>query len=243
VNNALKFTESGTIELGYEKIDDYMKFYVRDSGIGIPVELHDKIFEPFRQVELEITYHYGGTGLGLSISRKLVELLKGKIWLESQPGHGSVFYFTIPLLTRNEMENPEKKPLERNDLQAQGKVVLIAEDDDTNYLYLEAALSKAKLKLLRALNGIQAVDMCKANKEIKLVLMDIKMPLMNGYDATVLIKQDRPDLPIIVQTAYAMVEERNMAFAAGCDDYIAKPIRKAELVELVMKYIGLTPNK
>jgi len=243
INNALKFTQSGTIEVGYELIEGYMKFYVRDSGIGIPVELHSKIFEPFRQVELEITYHYGGTGLGLSISRKLVELLKGKIWLESQPGQGSVFYFTVPLLTHNEMENSEQKPLERKDLQVQGKVVLIAEDDDTNYLYLEAALAKAKLKLLRAFNGIQAVEMCKTNKEIQLVLMDIKMPLMNGYDATVLIKQDRSDLPIIVQTAYAMVEERNMAFAAGCDDYIAKPIKKAELVEMVMKYIGLNQNK
>jgi CheY-like chemotaxis protein/anti-sigma regulatory factor (Ser/Thr protein kinase) len=243
VNNALKFTQAGTIEVGYEIIEGYMKFYVRDSGIGIPVELHDKIFEPFRQVELEITYHYGGTGLGLSISRKLVELLRGKIWRESQPGQGSVFYFTVPLLTRNEMENSKQKPSERKDLQAHGKVVLIAEDDDTNYLYLEAALSKAKLNLLRAFNGIQAVEMCKTNREIQLVLMDIKMPLMNGYDATVLIKQDQPNLPIIVQTAYAMVEERNMAFAAGCDDYIAKPIKKTELVEMVMKYIGLTQNK
>jgi PAS domain S-box-containing protein len=243
LNNALKFTHDGTIELGYEKIDGFMKFYVRDSGIGIPVELHDKIFEPFRQVELEITYHYGGTGLGLSISRKLVELLKGKIWLESQPGTGSVFYFTIPFHQPNELDIPVTKPAHRKDLQAQGKVVLIAEDDDTNYLYLEAALAKGKLNLLRALNGIQAVEMCKINKEIQLVLMDIKMPLMNGYDATVLIKQNRPDLPIIVQTAYAMIEERNMAFAAGCDDYIAKPIKKTELVEMVMKYIGLAPNK
>ena len=176
---------TGTIELGYEKIEGFMKFYVRDSGIGIPVELHDKIFEPFHQVELEITYHYGGTGLGLSISRKLVELLKGKIWLESQPGQGSVFYFTIPFHQPNELENQEQKPAERKDLQAQGKVVLIAEDDDTNYLYLEAALAKGKLNLLRAFNGIQAVEMCKTNQEIQLVLMDIKMPLMNGYDATV----------------------------------------------------------
>jgi PAS domain S-box-containing protein len=243
LNNALKFTQTGTIELGYEKIEGFMKFYVRDSGIGIPVELHDKIFEPFHQVELEITYHYGGTGLGLSISRKLVELLKGKIWLESDPGKGSIFYFTVPLQKRNESENREQKPAEKRDLQAQGKVVLIAEDDDTNYLYLEAALAKGKLNLLRAFNGIEAVEMCKENPEIQLVLMDIKMPLMNGYDATCLIKQSRPDLPIIVQTAYAMTEERNMAFEAGCDDYIAKPIKKAELVEMVMKYIGLTPEK
>jgi CheY-like chemotaxis protein len=220
-----------------------MKFYVRDTGIGIPPELHDKIFEPFHQVELEITYHYGGTGLGLSISRKLVELLKGKIWLESQQGKGSVFYFTIPFHQPDKLAKPATIPPEKRDLQAQGKVVLIAEDDETNYLYLEAALAKAKLNLLRAINGIEAVEMCRSNPEIQLVLMDIKMPLMNGYDATVLIKQNRPDLPVIVQTAYAMTEERNLAFAAGCDDYIAKPIKKAELVEMVMKYIGLTPIK
>ncbi len=243
LNNALKFTQTGIIEAGYEKMEEHMKFYVRDSGIGIPAELHDKIFEPFHQVELEITYHYGGTGLGLSISRKLVELLKGSIWLESNPGTGSVFYFTIPLHEPKELEYREHKTEEKKDLQAQGKVVLIAEDDDTNYLYLEAALVKGKLNLLRAFNGIQAVEMCKENPEIQLVLMDIKMPLMNGYDATCLIKQNRPDLPIIVQTAYAMIEERNMAFAAGCDDYIAKPIRKTELVEMVMKYIGLSQNK
>jgi signal transduction histidine kinase/CheY-like chemotaxis protein len=243
LNNAIKFTPEGTIELGYEKTEGFMKFYVSDSGIGIPAEMHDRIFEPFHQVELEISYHYGGTGLGLSISRKLVELLKGKIWLESKPGKGSVFYFTIPLLHPEQSNNPVKKHAEKKDLQAQGKVVLIAEDDDTNYLYLEAALAKGKLNLLRALNGIQAVEMCRTNPEIQLVLMDIKMPLMNGYDATCLIKQERPDLPVIVQTAYAMTEERNMAFAAGCDDYIAKPIKKTELVEMVMKYIGLTPHK
>ncbi len=141
------------------------------------------------------------------------------------------------------MKNKKQNPSEKKDLQAQGKVVLIAEDDDTNYLYLEAALAKGKLNLLRAFNGIQAVEMCKTNRDIQLVLMDIKMPLMNGYDATALIKQNRPDLPIIVQTAYAMIEEKNMAFAAGCDDYIAKPIKKAELVEMVMKYIGLTQNQ
>jgi signal transduction histidine kinase/CheY-like chemotaxis protein len=243
LNNALKFTHEGMIELGYERIEDFMKFYVRDTGIGIPPELHDKIFEPFHQVELEITYHYGGTGLGLSISRKLVELLKGKIWLESQQGKGSVFYFTIPFHQPDKLAKPATIPPEKRDLQAQGKVVLIAEDDETNYLYLEAALAKAKLNLLRAINGIEAVEMCRSNPEIQLVLMDIKMPLMNGYDATVLIKQNRPDLPVIVQTAYAMTEERNLAFAAGCDDYIAKPIKKAELVEMVMKYIGLTPIK
>jgi PAS domain S-box-containing protein len=238
LNNALKFTQAGFIEFGYDLIDGYMRFFVRDSGIGIPVELHEKIFEPFRQVELEMSFHYGGTGLGLSISRKLVELLRGKIWLESQPGTGSVFYFTIPYNHASIAFNTEYRPETKPELLAQGKVVLIAEDDDINYLYLEAALSKGRIKLLRARNGLEAVEMCKNNVEIQLVLMDIKMPFMNGYDATRQIKTLRPDLPVIIQTAYAMSEEKNMAFDAGCDDYIAKPIRKLELIEMVFKHIS-----
>jgi len=118
-------------------------------------------------------------------------------------------------------------------------VVLIVEDDDTNYLFLETALSKEKIKLLRASNGLQAVEMCREFPEIRMVLMDIKMPIMNGYEATVRIKQYRPDLPVIAQTAYAMNEDRKKASTAGFDEYLAKPIRVAELIKLVRKYTNV----
>ncbi len=232
LNNALKFTEEGEIEFGYLPKGDYLQFYVRDSGVGIPVELHEKIFEPFLQAETEISYNHGGTGLGLSISRKLTELLGGKIWLESKPGTGSVFYFTIPYDHPVGSETVENVPDTYQGLQAHGKLVLIAEDDDTNYLYLETALAKANVRILRACNGIEAVDMCSNNHDIHLVLMDIKLPCMNGYEATKRIKQVKPDLPIIAQTAYAMNEDRMKALDAGCDDYIPKPIRKTDLLSL-----------
>jgi PAS domain S-box-containing protein len=239
LNNALKFTAVGEIEFGYVLAEGYLQFFVRDTGIGIPAEMHEKIFEPFRQAELEISFHYGGTGLGLSISSKLAELLGGKIWLESEPGKGSVFYFTIPYNPTavdnlsNALIGKEQAP------QASGAVILIAEDDDTNYFFLETALSKENAKLIRATNGLQAVEICMNNQAIQLVLMDIKMPVMNGYDATRKIKENRPDLPVIVQTAYAMNEDRKKANEAGCDDYIAKPIRITELLKIVSKYSGL----
>jgi PAS domain S-box-containing protein len=238
INNALKFTQKGTIEMGFKKEEKDICFFVKDTGIGISEELHEKIFEPFRQVELEMAYHYGGTGLGLSISRKLVELLQGKIWLESTPGKGSVFYFTIPYQNVKASDTADRKKPDKKSLQAEGKVVLVAEDDDTNFMYIEAALSKEKINLIRAFNGAEAVEMVKNRPDIQLVLMDIKMPILNGYNATRQIKELRHELPVVMQTAYAMTEERGHAFEAGCDDYIAKPIRKSELIETVLKYIG-----
>jgi PAS domain S-box-containing protein len=236
LNNALKFTDEGEIEFGYLLKGDALEFYVRDSGIGIPVVLHEKIFEPFLQVETEISYYFGGTGLGLSISRKLTELLGGKIWLESQPGTGSVFYFTLPYNHPVGNKILKNEPERVQGLQADGKLVLIAEDDDTNYLYLETALAKTNIRILRASDGIEALEICKNDHDIHFVLMDIKLPLMDGYEATRKIKQVKPDLPIIAQTAYAMNEDRKKALDAGCDDYISKPIRLTELMSLIEKY-------
>jgi PAS domain S-box-containing protein len=236
LNNALKFTEKGEIEFGYRKSEGYLQFYVMDTGIGIPGELHEKIFEPFHQAELEISYHYGGTGLGLSISRKLAELLGGKIWLESEKGKGSVFNFTIPCYSDFENARPESAEQAVKDQSASDMQVLVAEDDDTNYLYLEKALTKENIKPIRAINGQQAVEICRGNPDIHLVLMDLKMPLMNGYDAARKIKACRPSLPVIAQTAYAMNEDRTKAGEAGCDDFITKPIRIAELLKIVNKY-------
>jgi PAS domain S-box-containing protein len=236
LNNAIKFTSEGHIKFGYKVIDGYIEFFVEDTGIGIPEDLYEKVFEPFRQAELEISNQYGGTGLGLTISRKLVELLGGKIWLESQWGKGSVFYFTLP-------HNPNSSSVKNNEKQEKmisnnffNMVVLVVEDDDVNYLFLETVLSKNKIKILRAFNGVEAVEICNNNPDIKLVLMDIKLPFMNGYEATKKIKKHNPDLPIIAQTAYAMYEDRNKALEAGCDEYISKPILTSELLKLIKKY-------
>jgi PAS domain S-box-containing protein len=238
LNNAIKFTHEGQIKFGYRVIDGFMEFFVEDSGIGIPQELFEKIFEPFRQADLEINNQYGGTGLGLTISRKLIELLGGKIWLESLQGKGSVFYFTIPLGIK---DSPVKIPVTNQEETVINKfhnmVVLVVEDDDINYLFLETVLSKNKIKIIRALNGIEAVEICSHNPNINLVLMDIKLPFMNGYEATRRIKQQNPGIPIIAQTAYAMLEDRSKALEAGCDGYISKPIIKSELLKLIDNYL------
>ena len=236
LNNAIKFTDEGHIKFGYIKVDQYLQFFVEDTGIGIPEDKHEKIFEPFWQAEMDISHQFGGTGLGLSISTKLVELLGGKMWLESRPGKGSVFYFTIPYHAVQASYEETEVSLDKLSIDAPGAIVLVAEDDDINYLYLETVLSKSHVKLMRAQNGIDAVELCSRHPEITLVLMDIKMPLLNGYDATRKIKTFRPDLPVIAQTAYAMNEDRDKAAEAGCDDYITKPIKKSELLAIVEKY-------
>jgi CheY-like chemotaxis protein len=236
LNNSLKFTPEGSISYGYSTHNNELLFFVRDTGIGIKPELHELIFQPFMQAELELSTHFGGTGLGLSISRKLVEWLGGKIWLESAPGSGTSFFFTIPFTKaehhlRHADEEDQEFRFKGKDLE-----LLVAEDDDTNYLFVETLLLKEKVRILRARNGIQAVEMIKKHAQIQMILMDIKMPVMNGYEATRQIKQIRPSLPVIALTAYAMNEDRVKVFEAGCDDYLAKPVKKAELLAMVEKY-------
>jgi len=233
LNNAIKFTNEGQIKFGYKRVRDELEFFVSDTGIGIPAELHDKIFEPFRQANLEISNLHGGTGLGLTISHKLAELLGGRLWLESEPGQGSVFYFTLPYKPVKKLKETEPETEIQNRNKTRNMVILVVEDDEVNYLYLETVLSKNNIQTIRALNGVEAVELCSKSPEINMVLMDIKLPIMNGYEATRRIKKTRPGLPIIAQTAYAMQEDRNKALEAGCDGYIAKPIITSELLKLI----------
>ncbi|HYX06929.1 MAG TPA: PAS domain S-box protein, partial [Bacteroidales bacterium] len=200
ITNALKFTHEGYIEFGYNLADNNLEFYVKDSGIGIKEELQRKIFDRFRQADMSTSRKYGGNGLGLSISKGLVQLLGGDLRVESRPGEGAVFYFTIPYKPAREFNSPSKPVPESKNK----RTVLVAEDEEYNYLFIEELLNNADVKLIHARDGKQAVDICRDNNDIDLVLMDIKMPVMDGKSAAQLIKEFRPELPVIAQTAYAL---------------------------------------
>ena len=238
VGNALKFTKQGQVDFGYEVKGNQLEFYVKDTGIGIPPEMHDEIFKRFRQVETTTTRQFGGSGLGLSISKAHIELLGGKIWLTSELGKGSTFYFTLPLKVVSSQKFSEKQSLDRpkNTIE-KSKTILIAEDQDSNFMLLEELLLGLNIIIIRALNGLEAVEMCK-NQQIDLILMDIKMPEMDGYQATKRIKEFLPNIPIIAQTAYTMNEEKERALQAGCDNYLTKPFKKADLLAMISKYGG-----
>ena len=241
LSNALKFTEKGVIEFGYHEITQnkqhLLQFYVSDTGIGIPKEKQTFIFDVFRQVDDTHTRRQGGTGIGLSIAKKLTELLGGKIWLESDEGAGSTFYFTIPYA---EVEKPREPIIDetkkRHNLT--GKTVLIVEDVESSFEVLNLVLERSGIKTVWAKDGKEAIKLCKENSSIELVLMDINMPVMNGYEATKEIKKIRPKLPIIAQTAYALAGDREKFLAAGCDDYISKPIEKELFMEKLGRLLG-----
>ena len=241
LNNAVKFTEKGEIEFGYrlKSNDTMISFFVRDTGIGIPKDQQKVIFERFRQADDSSTRKYGGTGLGLWVSRNLVELMGGSVFVESDPGRGSVFYVDLPLdkdveIPEGGREIPEEK---KTVADWRDKKILIAEDNDSNYEFLKAVLSVKKAVLIRAYDGKEALDLIMEHEDVDLVLMDIQMPVLNGYEATKLIKKMKPDLPIIAQTAYAMSEDRNRIMQAGCDEYIAKPIQPRKMLSLIEKFL------
>ncbi len=234
IGNALKFTPQGYVSFGYALKDNQLEFYVEDSGIGIPLDMQEVIFNRFRQVENNATREFGGSGLGLSISKAYVEMLGGKMWLTSEVNKGSVFYFTIPYKRVVPKELPDIPLINGLSFEIKKPItVLIAEDEDSNFILLEELLSDVELNLVRAVNGIEAVELCKLNPHIDLVLMDIKMPEMNGYKATIQIKKLRPDLPIIAQTAYSTEHDRSKALACGCSDFISKPIKRELLLSKI----------
>lgn len=239
LKNAFKFTSEGAISFGFATVNigekAYFRFFVKDTGIGVKEAQQKLIFEMFRQADETYTTAHEGTGIGLSITKKLTELLGGNIWIESEPEKGSTFFFTIPLnqdLKTKETTNSEAK--------AQGsiksKTILIVEDVEASFELLKAMLKSTEANLLWAKNGEEALTMCEDNPKIDLILMDINMPIMNGYDATRLIKAKRPELPIIAQTAYAIIGDKEKSLDAGCDDYISKPIKKQHLLKLLLKH-------
>lgn len=238
LENALKFTKDGFIEFGYylknETTKNQLIIYVKDTGIGIEKEKQEIIFERFSQGEKELSKKVGGIGLGLSIAKENTELLGGSISLESTVGKGTTFFVAIPFKPVNifvEYEIIEAKP-----------IILIAEDEEINYLYLETVLQdvlKIGCNFLHAKNGLEAIDLYKKNPSINLVLMDLKMPILNGFEATKQLKKLNPNLPIIAQTAYSTTLDKDKALLIGCDGFISKPINVDDLGILIGKHIKI----
>ena len=234
LSNAFKFTERGYIRFGYTLVEDDLQFFVEDSGIGIDSTFHDKIFERFLKIGHDEIKLYEGVGLGLAICKGNVDLLKGKIWFESEPGKGSRFFFTIPYKqVYSDKQAPSLRTLPAEELRE--LVILVAEDDEVNFKYINEIFRASGAKILHAVNGREAVDMSRDNDKIDIVLIDIKMPVMNGYEAIKQIRKLRPGLPIIAQTAFALSNEMLKAFNAGCNDYISKPFSKEQLLAIVAK--------
>jgi CheY-like chemotaxis protein len=239
LGNAVKFTNEGCINFGYViKNNKYLEFFVKDTGIGIPKDKLTVIFERFIQVT-HPKNQYGGTGLGLAISKGLVKLFGGEIWVESVLEKGSSFYFTIPYKPQKSLaENKEKNNGLKNKYNWKNKEILIVEDNADSYIFLQDTLSFTGAKIIYVENGEDAIRICKENNHIDVVLMDIQLPNMNGYEACKKILKFRHDLPIIAQTAYALSGDKLKCLDAGCCDYLTKPIEVDILLKTLDKYLS-----
>jgi PAS domain S-box-containing protein len=240
VGNAIKFTQTGSIELGVEKKANYLEFFVKDTGIGVSEQQKGIIFERFRQGS-DLTSRFSeGAGLGLSISKAYVEMLGGKIWVESDYGKGSIFYFTLPYNAETEAKTVIKVVSSGLGANNHGKdlKILVVEDDEASKDLITTVLKKFGKEFLQAGTGLEAVEACRNNPGISLILMDIKMPIMNGYEATRQIRQFNKDVVIIAQTAYGLEGDRERAIESGCNDYISKPISFDLLRMLIRKHFN-----
>jgi len=241
IKNAIKYTHTGSIEFGYTlPHESFLQFFIRDTGIGIPKERQEAIFERFIQADISDKQAYQGAGLGLAIAKAYVEMLGGKIWVQSDEGIGSIFYFTIPYITEEQVRTniPNIIPAEEESVQIKNLKILIAEDDETSDFLITRILGKNNNEFSHATTGVETVDACRNNPDLDLVLMDINMPEMDGYEATRQIRQFNTDVIIIAQTAYGLAGDRERAIESGLNDYISKPINKEELLALIQKYFN-----
>jgi CheY-like chemotaxis protein len=244
IENAIKFTDEGSVEFGYtldqkNPVSPYIEFFVRDTGIGIPKDKHALIFERFRQADDTATRKYGGTGLGLTIARNLTRLLGGEIWLESEPGKGTTFYLRLPHPSKQNSITPAA--VQKSSAPAShkwlDKSILVVEDEESNFILMERFLKNTGVKITWARNGVEAIDLVKKER-FDVVLMDIRMPIIDGYETTQAIRQFDTDLVVIAQTAFALKGEREKSLAAGCNNYLAKPIDVSELMTILAKYLN-----
>jgi CheY-like chemotaxis protein len=255
VKNAIKYTNEGTIEFGYvvknvpnpASLDTnyFLEFYVKDSGIGIPQDRRDAIFERFIQADILDKMARQGAGLGLAITKAYVEMLGGKIWVESELGKGSTFYFTLPFnpVSSKVETQGSQKTKKSKDINFRKRKILIVEDDQSSYELLSIEIGKYCSEILIAKNGTEAIEVFRNNPDVDLIFMDIQLPEMSGYEVTWQIRQFNKEVLIIAITAFALSGDRNKALAAGCNDYLSKPVLKSELVELIRKYFERQSEK
>jgi hypothetical protein len=235
IKNALKFTEQGYIEFGYVLKNNHFEFYVKDSGIGIPDERKEAVFDRFVQADVEDKRAFQGAGLGLSISKSYVEMLGGNIWLNSEAGKGSTFYFTIPVSNEVYVENKKGNvPLDKENLKKFN--LLIVDDDITSILLLKEMMKNHAKQIIGVENGLEAIKICKTDTSFDVILMDLKMPVVDGYQATLEIRKFNKNVVIIAQTAYALAGDREKALNAGCNEFITKPVQKENLLTVINNY-------
>ncbi|ASB50133.1 PAS domain S-box protein [Alkalitalea saponilacus] len=233
IDNALKFTPKGYVTFGCSKNERYLNFFVEDNGVGFPMEIHDELFQKFRQGTNSISGLQSGMGLGLTIAKSYIDILNGSISIQSDPEKGTKIEIKLPYKPKqnNMTDETSISPIPG------GKTILVADDVEINHLLIVEMLEELKLNVLYARNGIEAIKMIERLPAIELILMDIKMPGMDGYKATAEIKKLKPEIIIIAQTAYALAGDKNKAQEAGCDDYISKPIDRKELIRVLSQYL------
>jgi PAS domain S-box-containing protein len=246
VKNAIKFTEKGSIAIGYDKKGDWIEFFVSDTGIGIPEDRLEAIFERFIQADISDTMARQGAGLGLGITRAYVEMLGGKISVVSEEGVGSTFFFSLPagkapFQATSGTSGPDEIKAEKTPAEDLKLKIIVAEDDETSRQLITIAVKGVAGEIIQVKTGIEAIEVCRKNPDTDLILMDIRMPAMNGHDATRQIRMFNWEVIIIALTAYGMTGDRLKALDAGCNDYISKPINKDGLLAVIQKYFTAKP--
>ncbi|MFW5781882.1 MAG: hybrid sensor histidine kinase/response regulator, partial [Candidatus Muiribacteriaceae bacterium] len=242
VSNALKFTSSGTVDIWVEKKNGSLFFYVKDTGIGIPSDKKEVIFEKFTQVDASFTRKYGGVGLGLTISKKIINVLDGDIGFESEPGEGSLFYFRIPIKDhKSEKKSDSRENTEESDTGNKEKI-LIVEDTMENIMLLRTFLTRANYDIIYATNGREALEVYNNTDNISLILMDVQMPVMTGDQAVKNIRKIEKDtgrskIPILALTAHAMSGDEERFMDAGFDGYIPKPFKLKEILDIISDHL------
>jgi signal transduction histidine kinase len=237
IDNAFKYTKDGYVEVGYRVLGEKdVELYVEDTGAGIADVMHHKIFDQFRQVETTLQPQLGGVGLGLAIVKGYVTKMGGTVNVSSLLGEGSIFTVTLPIIQKSKKIKKVEESDDKIKVDWSDKTVLVVEDYEVNYHYIELMLKESNLNVLHASTGSNAVSLVKSRNDIDLILMDIKLPDIDGFQATKMIKDYNPDIPIIAQTAYALAGDKTKALEKGCDDYVAKPIKKKELYEKLFRF-------